>query len=248
MLAVVTATLFFGVALLYSSVGFGGASSYLAVMGLFNKPPNEASTIALSLNILVAGIAFLNYNRGGHLRPYLLWPFLVTSIPAAFLGGLFQVSQPVYTLLLNIILFYVAMRLLFFNRSTPIGEQFTRPALKISLTAGALLGLVSGIIGVGGGIFLSPLIVLAGWGDSRQASTSSAVFVVLNSISGLAGRAWGTALDFGSMGWLLIPVGVVGGVLGSSLGSRHLSCKNVQRLLAVVLLVVVGRNMLTLLG
>lgn len=241
------AGLFFIVALLYSSVGFGGASSYLAVMSFFEFPPATSATIALTLNVFVATIAFFNYFRGGHFRGHLLWPFLITSIPAAFIGGSIHIDQVVYQILLNVILLYVAVRLFFFPlKDLPNGKDHPRPSLKITLAAGAILGLVSGIVGVGGGIFLSPLIVLAGWGNSKQAAAASAGFIVLNSFGGLMGRAWGGTLDYGGVGFFLIPVGVIGGLLGSYLGVRHFLNIYLQRLLAVILLIIVTRAGLAL--
>jgi hypothetical protein len=159
----------FLIAPLYSSIGFGGASSYLAVMSLFDVPPMISATIALSLNILVAGIGFINYNGEGYFRPRLLWPFLVTSIPAAFLGGALRVSAPLYKFLLNAVLIYVAIRLIWASKSGALKPiRSTQPKIWLALFASVVLGLVSGIVGVGGGIFLSPLIVLAGWGMPKK--------------------------------------------------------------------------------
>jgi len=152
--------------------------------------------------VFVAAIAFFNYYRSGHFRGYLLWPFLITSIPAAFIGGSIHIDQVVYQILLNLILLYVAIRLFFFpQKDLPDGKYYARPSFKITLVAGAILGLVSGIVGVGGGIFLSPLIVQAGWGNSKQAAAVSAGFIVLNSFGGLVGRAWGSTLDYGGVGF-----------------------------------------------
>ena len=231
--------------LLYSSVGFGGASSYLAAMSLFAVSPNFSATIALCLNILVAGIAFANYFRHGHLRPHLLWPFLITSIPAAFVGGALKVEQSTYQLLLNVVLLFVAMRLLFYPKAeTPAGQKFVRPGWVVALSVGALIGIVSGIVGIGGGIFLSPIIVLSGWGNAKHAAASSAAFIVLNSISGLIGRAWGGTFTFGVLGAILIPIGVIGGLVGSLWGARYLPNRSLQRVLAVVLLIIISRNVL----
>lgn len=237
------AVLIFIVAFLYSSVGFGGASSYLAVMSLFNYPPEVASTTALTLNVLVAGVAFFNYYRNNHLRWHLLLPFLLTSIPAAFLGGMFKVSASIYQVLLNAILLYAAARLLFLPnmRPRPEGEK-AHPSWWLTLSAGAVIGLLSGIIGVGGGIFLSPLIILCGWGSAKQAAALSAVFIALNSIGGLAGRAWNGDLDFGELGVLVIVLGLIGGTLGSLLGARHLRNQSLQRMLGIILLLIVARN------
>ncbi|MFZ5808803.1 MAG: sulfite exporter TauE/SafE family protein [Chloroflexota bacterium] len=237
--------LVFVVALLYSSVGFGGASSYLAVMSLFDMPPAFAATIALTLNILVASIAFVNYYRMKYFRWELLWPFLITSIPAAFVGGMIKLGATMYAILLNGVLLYVALRLFLMpNQSHKGGEVFPLPKIFVALSVGAVLGLISGMIGIGGGIFLSPLIVLAKWGSAKHAAAVSSAFIVINSISGLIGRALGGSLDYGSFGVILIAVGIVGGFLGSYWGSKRLSSRGVQILLGVVLLVVVGKNML----
>ena len=239
----------FSVAVIYSSIGFGGASSYLAVMSLFNVVPASSATIALCLNILVAGIAFINYLRYGHLQVKLLVPFLVTSIPAAFVGGALKISFSLYQFLLHAVLLYVALRMLFFPKPEPRPEQaYNHLPIRLALMLGILLGLVSGIIGIGGGIFLSPLIILAGWGNAKQAAAVSAAFIVLNSISGLIGRLTGGTFMFGSLGWSLLPVGVVGGLIGSYLGARYLPGKNVQRILAVILLSVVLRYVIGLIG
>lgn len=237
--------LVFLVAVLYSSIGFGGASSYLAVMSLFNVTPAFASTIALTLNILVAGIAFLNYYRRKFFRWDLLWQFLVTSIPAAFLGGMIKLSPSLYALLLDGVLLYVALRLFLMPSTTHSeDESFQSPKTIIALAAGAILGLMSGMIGIGGGIFLSPLIILAKWGTAKQAAAVSAAFIVINSLSGLIGRALSGSLDYGTYGIIFVAVGIVGGYLGSYWGSKRLSSRGVQILLGVVLLVVVGRNIL----
>jgi hypothetical protein len=234
--------LVFLVAILYSSVGFGGATSYLAMMSLFEVSPALASTIALCLNILVASIAFGNYSLSGHLKISLLWPFLITSVPAAFLGGVLRINLSVYQFLLHLVLFFVALRILFFPKPDVRADHPPQPPkLGVALIFGILLGLVSGIVGIGGGVFLSPLIILAGWGSAKQAAASSAAFIVLNSISGLAGRISSGTFMFDSLGWVLLPVGVVGGLIGGYFGSRHLVGKNLQRFLASILLIVVLR-------
>src|SRR3972149_5891307 len=158
------------IAFLYASVGFGGASGYLAVMSLFAIPPAIAASTALSLNVVVAGVAFVNFTRHGHLQPGLLWPFVLTSLPAAFLGGAIRLDQFSYQLLLNTVLLYLGLRLLFANSPTPAVQRQKAPSWPLALASGALLGLLSGMLGIGGGIFLSPLILLAGWGAAKQAA------------------------------------------------------------------------------
>lgn len=234
----------FLVAGLYSSVGFGGASSYLAVMSLYEISPALASSLALTLNILVASMGVINYSRNGHFRWELIWPFLVTSIPAAFLGGMITMDATVYGIILNVILTYVAINMFLKPKLASLpNDDVKLPKIWLMLVAGGLLGFISGMIGIGGGIFLSPLIILAKWGSAKQAAASSAVFIVINSISGLVGRALSGGLQYGEGSAILIAAGVVGGFLGSYIGAKYLSHRFVQILLGVVLLVVVGRNL-----
>ena len=234
--------LVFLVAILYSSVGFGGASSYLAVMSLFDVDPAVSSTIALCLNVLVAGIAFTNYSLSGFLKLNILLPFLLTSVPAAFIGGVVKINLSIYQFLLHLVLLLVAFRMMFFPKpEAKLDQPLKPPPLGLALVLGILLGLISGIVGIGGGIFLSPLIILAGWGSSKQAAASSAAFIVLNSISGLVGRVSGGSFVFSSFGWVLLPIGVAGGMIGSLLGARYLPGKNLQRFLAAILMIVVLR-------
>jgi uncharacterized membrane protein YfcA len=242
-------TLVFLVAILYSSVGFGGASSYLAVMSFFDVDPAVSATIALCLNILVAGIAFTNYALSGFLKLKVLLPFLLTSVPAAFVGGAVKIDLSVYQFLLHLVLLLVGLRIMFFPKPEAKPDQNNKhPPLGLALVLGILLGLVSGIVGIGGGIFLSPLIILAGWGSTKQAAACSAAFIVLNSISGLVGRVSGGTFVFSSFGWVLLPVGFVGGLIGSYLGARHLPVKKLQRFLAAILMIVVLRYGIGLIG
>jgi uncharacterized membrane protein YfcA len=227
------------IAFLYASVGFGGASGYLAVMSLFEIPASIAASTALSLNVVVAGTAFVNYSRKGHLRPRLLWPFVLTSIPAAFLGGTFHLEQLTYQILLNTILFYLGLRLLFAKDQGLSRKPLKIPSWSLALISGVSLGLLSGMLGIGGGVFLSPLILLAGWGDTKQAAASSAGFILLNSISGLAGRASSGTLEYGSLGGILLLLGLVGGLAGSYLGVHYLSHQAIRRILGLVMLIAV---------
>jgi uncharacterized membrane protein YfcA len=232
------------IAFVYSSIGFGGATGYLAVMAWFQIDANIAASTALSLNLVVAGIAFVNYYRRGHFTPRLLWPFVITSIPSAFLGGMVRLQPFTYLIILHSLLLLVAIRLLT-DRETAAYPEFTSPP-RFWLTAliGAVLGFVSGMIGIGGGIFLSPIIILAHWGNPKQAASTSSGFIFLNSASGLIGRVIAGSFTFGTFGLTLIPIGIVGSLLGSSLGSAHFSGRTLKRILAVVLLVVIVRFIL----
>jgi hypothetical protein len=234
------AVLVTAVAFLYSSVGFGGASGYLAVMSQFGIDPALMASTALILNIVVACIAFISYTRAGALRRELLLPFLLTSVPAAFLGGYFKLSLNVYVILLYAILTYVMLQLLIARpdlKASP--DNLCALPLWLALTCGAAIGLLSGMVGIGGGIFLSPLIILARWGTPKQAAATAAGFIVLNSISGLIGRALGGNFVVGSFGAALLPVGILGALVGSYLGSRKFSGLWTRRILGLVMLIAI---------
>ncbi len=222
------------VAFLYSSVGHGGASGYLAVVSLVltTLAPRELSTTALLLNLVVAGVASLAYWRAGHFRPRLLLPFLITSIPAAFLGGRLDIPAATYGLLLAGALIFAAVRLAL-PAPASSGAPRTIP-LGLALLIGAGIGLLSGIVGVGGGIFLSPLMVLFLWADPKQTAAVSAPFIWINSLSGLLGRLAAGTLATGPV-LLLVAPAFVGGLLGSWLGASRLSGLVIRRLLASVL-------------
>ncbi len=228
------------IAMLYASVGFGGATGYLAVMSIFGLPPALIASTALMLNTLVAGMAFVSFYKAGHLRTTLLTPFLVTSVPAAFLGGYFKIPSPAYTLMLHIILAYVAARLLFFSRDTETNKPHRALPPVLALSIGLGIGLVSGMIGIGGGIFLSPIIVLFRWGTSKQAAAVSSAFIVLNSISGLAGRFAGGTFVYDFFALTIIPFGVAGALLGSHLGATKIKNLNLRRTLGLVMLFIIG--------
>jgi len=231
------------IAFLYASVGFGGGTGYLAVMSQFGIEPNLMATTSLLLNIVVSGIAFINFARAGHLEKRLMAYFPLASIPAAFLGGFFELDEDLYFLLLYSVLTYVMVRMLFAGteRSMDASNGFQAPPIWLALLSGAVIGLLSGMVGIGGGIILSPLIILMGWGTPKQAASTAAGFIFLNSLSGLLGRYIGGNLRFGELGaWLLLP-GILGALTGSYFGARKFSSQWTQRLLGVVLLIAVIR-------
>jgi hypothetical protein len=234
------AALVTGIAFLYASIGFGGATGYLAVMSLYGIDPNVMASSALVLNVIVASISFSSYARAGHFRKDLALPFLLTSIPAAFIGGYFKVHEDLYFLLLYVVLTYVTLDMLFARNKTEENTRLRAIPTWQALVSGALIGLLSGVVGIGGGIFLSPLIILAGWGTPKQAAATSAGFIVLNSLSGLTGRLTGGNLVFGWFGAALIPLGALGALAGSYLGARYLPGVWLRRILGVVLLIAVG--------
>ncbi len=222
------------IAFLYSSVGFGGATGYLAAMSLFGISPETMASTALILNIIVASISFSSYFRAGHLNTRLLLPFLLTSIPAAFLGGYLKLTDQIYYILLYTVLTFVAIRLLFFSKS--LENRISHlPPLWAALLVGLGIGLLSGMVGIGGGIFLSPVIILSGWGNSKQASAVAAAFIVLNSVSGLVGRMFGGNFIFGEFGAWLLPFGLLGALAGSYIGAEKFSSLTLRRALGIVM-------------
>lgn len=229
------------IAALYSSAGFGGASGYLTAMSFFSIPTAVMASTALVLNILVSSISFTNYNHAGYLKPKLLVPFLITSIPAAFIGGYVKVSEEIYTISLYIVLTYLALRMLFSRTPTEAADWEARPvSLWAALLSGAVIGLLSGMLGMGGGIFLSPLILLMQWGTSKEAAASASGFIAINSVSGLVGRILGGTLQFGEFGLWLLPAGLLGALIGSRLGSARFSGTGVRRALGIILTIAVS--------
>lgn len=233
--------LVFFVAALYSTAGFGGASGYLIVMNLFGVPANIMASTALLLNIMVSSISFINYHKAGHFRSSLLIPFLITSIPAAFLGGRIELSSETYSILLYLVLTYLAVRMVFFPTLTET-PNWTAHLIPVwaALASGAGIGLLSGILGIGGGIFLSPLIILMGWGNSKQAAASAGGFIAINSLSGLVSRATNGTLVIGDFGLPMLIAGLLGALIGSLLGAVRFSSSGVRRALGTILSIAVS--------
>jgi hypothetical protein len=229
------ASLIFIVAGLYSSVGHGGASGYLAVLSLFAFAPPLMSTTALILNVLVAGVGTIHFMRAGHFSVSKAWPFVLLSMPAAFLGGYLRVSEKAYFLLLAGVLLFAAYRMFLSARGTAADESAGNPSLPVALAGGAGIGFLSGIVGVGGGIFLSPVMIFLRWATTKQAAAISAFFIVVNSLAGLGGRAIRGGLELGTI-WPFVVSAFLGGFLGSYMGSHRLSGALLRRLLALVLL------------
>lgn len=233
--------LFFMVAWMYASVGHGGASGYLALFTIFGVAAAEMVPAALLLNILVAGVGTWHFYRAGHLRPRMLLPFVLSSIPAAFLGGLLPVPQTLFALLLGAALLLAAWRLLFFRMEARTLRQIDgRRLWQRALPLGALLGFLAGMIGIGGGVFLSPLLLLLRWADVRQTAAISAAFIVLNSLSGMAGQLLQRSVDPVPVLLLAAVVGA-GGWFGSRAGAFSLRPNTVRLVLAAVLLLAGGK-------
>jgi uncharacterized protein len=243
---ILVAALVFIVAALYSSVGHGGASGYLAVLSFFAVAPATMASTALTLNVLVAGIAMISYFRAGHLSFRLAWPFVLLSIPAAFVGGWMHVAVRTYYILLAFALLFAAFRLAMSARASKEEAETVPVTVGISLPVGAGIGLLSGIVGVGGGIFLSPLMILFKWANAKKTSAVSAFFIVVNSLAGLAGRYVQGTLVLGEF-LPLIFVALCGGLLGSYFGANRFSGIVLRRLLAFVLVIASAKMVIALL-
>lgn len=218
-------------AFLYSSVGHGGASGYLAVMALAGLAPDIMKPTALALNVVVASIGTWKYLKVGAFDWKAFWPFAVVSIPMAYLGGTLHVPADLFKPLVGIALLFAAWRMFLSSRQTEV----PRRDLKIvpALIAGAGMGLLAGMTGVGGGIFLSPLLLIMGWAGTRETSGIAALFILVNSLAGLAGHGNLSALPANFPVWAVV-VGVLGW-LGAEFGSRRLRLPVIRNMLAVVL-------------
>jgi hypothetical protein len=240
-MAALLSLLIFLAALLYSSVGHAGASGYLAAMALCGVAAETMKPTALVLNVLVATIATVQFARARAFSWPHFWPFAVVSAPMAFLGGMIPVSS-FYKPIVGAVLLFAAWRLFAGARLAP--KPMRAIPRSVALASGAAIGLLSGLTGVGGGIFLSPLLLLLGWAEPRQTAGVSAAFILVNSIAGLCGHlASLSALPRALPLWAA--AACVGGVIGSTWGSRHLAGTNLRRLLALVL-VIAGAKLLDL--
>lgn len=231
----------FAIAMLYSSVGHAGASGYIAVMSLLSVAPAEIKPIALALNILVASIGTFQFWRAGHFSWPLFWPFALLSVPFAFIGGYLNLPTQLFKILVGIVLLLSAIQ---FLAHPPAESESRQPPRLVALGAGSLLGLLSGLTGTGGGIFLTPLLIFMHWARTKSAAAVSAPFILLNSVSGLAGNLSATKF-FPAFAWALVAAVVIGGTIGSWFGSRRLPHLAIKRLLAVVLTIAGFKLVLT---
>jgi uncharacterized membrane protein YfcA len=223
----------FAIALLYSTVGHAGASGYIAVMSLFELAPAEIKPIALILNILVACIGTYHFWRAGHFRWELFWPFALLSIPLAFLGGYINLPAHIFKVVVGMILLLSAARFLYDPREAAETHPPSRP---VAIGAGGAMGLLAGLTGTGGGVFLTPLMILKRWAPTKTASAISVVFILVNSIAGLLGNLSATK-TLPVLAVALAAAAVIGGAIGSYLGSSHFSPIIIKLLLAVVLII-----------
>ncbi len=230
---VALAAAIFVVALLYSSVGHAGASGYIAVLTLFGMGVEVIRPTALTLNILVAAIGFLQWWRAGFFSWSLFWPFALLSVPAAFFGGWLHVPAHYLKILIGLVLWFSAWRLLYRKEDPP---DIARPARPTAVASGAGIGFLSGLTGTGGGIFLTPLMLFCRWAKVKEAAAVSSLFILVNSSSGLAGYVK-SGRDLPDFAWPLAVVVAIGGYIGSRLGSRHFPVRGIAVLLAVVLVI-----------
>ncbi len=239
---ILIAFLIFVAAMLYSSVGHGGASGYLAVMALFSFAPATMRPTALILNICVSSIAAFKFARKGFFSWRKFYPFAVASVPFAYLGGSVSLPTAIFKIIVGVVLLVAAILLV--RRPTIPGEiesgsEDKTISLPIALACGSGLGLLSGLTGVGGGIFLSPLLLFMKWSDVRQTAAISAMFILVNSIAGLAANLNQTSLAELPSTWVLSSlavVAVIGGNIGASFGTnRAQSTVVLRRLLSLVL-------------
>ncbi len=223
----------FAVAVLYSSVGHGGASGYLAVMALLAVAPEITRPTALILNLFVASIAFVQFYRAGHFDWKIFAPFAAGSVPLAFLGGMIQLPTLIYKIILGVCLILAAIRLALNLRSE---NEARAPQIWVCLLIGAILGFVSGLVGVGGGIFLTPILLLMNWTETKRAAGISALFILVNSASGLLGN-YAQVLKLPANVYVWIIAAIVGGAIGATLGSHRFNSLVLRRVLAVGLLI-----------
>jgi uncharacterized membrane protein YfcA len=226
------------VAFLYATVGHAGASGYIAVLSLAGLTPAVIRPTALLLNVAVASLATWQFARAGHLRARTFWPVLVAGVPAAFLGGSLDLPVVWFQRLVGLVLLASALYLV---RRPGEAQHLEAPRVAVLGFSGAALGLLAGLTGTGGGVFLTPLLLLRRWCTTRQAAAVSALFILLNSLAGLAGLASSRPAALGAVlpdpAGPLLPVVLLAGGLGARLGSHHLPVPAIRSLLALVLTV-----------
>ena len=222
------------VSFLYSSVGHGGASGYLALMALFSFAPETMKPTALLLNLFVASISFYYYFKGGYFNKKLFLSFAITSIPLAFIGGTIEIDASIYKKILAILLVFAILKML--NVFGKESEHIKEVKLWQGLLVGGIIGFFSGLIGIGGGIILTPLILLLHWGNMKEAAAVSALFIWVNSAAGLVGQV-SSGIQIEIESFILVAIALIGGVLGGYFGSKKWNDTILRYMLAFVLII-----------
>ncbi|MGM0946794.1 MAG: sulfite exporter TauE/SafE family protein [Bacteroidota bacterium] len=219
-------------AFLYASVGHGGASSYLMILALLGFAPEEIRPTALILNMMVSMASFLNYRKAGEFPTHLFWSLILFSIPAAYFGGTILLDASIYKKVLGVLLIFPVLK---FSGIFPIAkEKKLKRAWWMGPLLGILIGFVSGMIGIGGGIILTPIVLMLGWSGVKETAALSALFIFLNSVAGFLGAST-YEIPMKEELWILVPLTVAGGMLGAYLGARKFSNQALKYLLAFVL-------------
>ncbi len=224
--------LLFIVAFLYASVGHGGASGYLALMAIFAISPAIMKPTALLLNLFVSSTSFIQFYRGGHFKWKTFWPFALASIPLSFVGGMMAIESFIYKKILGLLLLIPVIRFFFFKNTDP--KDFKPSNIPLSLAIGCIIGLLSGMIGIGGGIILSPILLLLKWTDQKQTAAISAAFIFVNSVAGLGGQLI-KGFEFNSHMLTYVGVAFAGGICGAYLGALKFPQTVLKNVLACVL-------------
>jgi len=234
----VIALMFFTIAFIYSSVGLGGGSAYTALLVILSFSQAVIPMISLSLNIIVTSVGSYNFIKNKLLRFRLIAPFLLTSIPMAFLGGMLNLPNEIFQWILVISLLFVAMRIYFWKNTSLNLKLSSTAKLLLSLVSGSILGFVAGTVGIGGGVYLIPLIIIFRLGTGKEAAACGAVFVFINSIVGITAR-----LQYNSINLLeyipLVVAVLLGGLLGSYLGALRYSARTMEKILGLIILIAI---------
>lgn len=223
----------FFVAFLYAAVGHGGASGYLALMAIYGIAPEEMKPTALILNLFVSITSFMHYYKGGYFKYKIFIPMAAASIPLAFIGGMITVEENIYKRILGVLLLFPVLRFFFFKNVED--NELKLHKVYFAIFIGGIVGLLSGMIGIGGGIILSPILLLLHWTNQKQTAAISAAFIFVNSVAGLGGMLT-QGISFTKDMVLYVIVAFIGGFLGAYLGAKRFNHNVLKYVLATVLL------------
>lgn len=225
--------LLFIVAFLYASVGHGGASGYLALMAIYGISSTVTKPTALLLNLFVSLVSFIQFSRGGYFKKNIFIPLVIASIPMSFIGGSLTLEESIYKKVLGYLLLIPVARFLFFPNTQAQQLKPTSPIISVAI--GLVIGFLSGLIGIGGGILLSPILLMLKWTDQKQTAAISALFIFVNSLAGLAGQ-FTKGIEFTSQMYGYVAVAFIGGLAGAYLGALKMGQVVLKNILAFVLL------------